>query len=99
MGALITKIAESRQLKTQDVKGVLDDAYSFAYAALQKGRRINVGPMELKLKHKPARNTGMPEKSAKVAAKPASKLGQRSPKRMFKKTLNDPESTLPDYTL
>ena len=56
LGALITKIAEPRQLKTQDVKGVLDDLVAFAYAAVKKNREVLIpGFAPLKLKHKPAR--------------------------------------------
>ena len=66
------RIAESTQLKTEDVDAVLHHAWAFAYTAVKKNKGVRIPCFEpLKLKHKPTRKEGTNVKDVKVAAKPA----------------------------
>ena len=50
-GGLLTKIAKSTRLKTEDVKGVLADLHKYAVAELSKGRTVEIPQLTpLKLK-------------------------------------------------
>merc|ERR1712078_964488 len=72
-GVLTKKIAESTQLKTKDVKGVLAALRTIACAEVKKTEKFVIPQLTLKLKHKPARKAGKKMtfgKEVKVAAKP-----------------------------
>ena len=51
-GGLLTKIAKSTQLKTEDVKGVLAAAHDIAIAEVKEGREVVI-PQLTALKLKP----------------------------------------------
>ena len=58
-GVLTKKIAESTQLKTKDVKGVLAALRTIACAEVKKTEKFVIPQLTtLKLKHKPARKAG-----------------------------------------
>merc|ERR1712139_229610 len=85
-GVLTKKIAESTQLKTKDVKGVLAALQTIACAEVKKTEKFVI-PQLTKLKHKPARKAGkkmMFGKEVKVAAKPASKVVKAFPAKALK---------------
>ena len=75
LGGVIMKIAKSRQLKTTDVKGVLDDIWAHAYADVKKNREVAVpGFMPLKLKPQPARKASTMVMSARTLNDPSHTL-------------------------
>merc|ERR1712124_164928 len=90
-GVLTKKIAESTQLKTKDVKGVLAALQSIACAEVKKTEKFVIPQLTtLKLKHKPARKAGkkmMFGKEVKVAAKPASKVVKAFPAKALKDSI------------
>merc|ERR1712017_60909 len=58
-GVLTKKIAESTQLRTKDVKGVLAALQTIACAEVKKTEKFVIPQLTtLKLKHKPARKAG-----------------------------------------
>merc|ERR1711988_993812 len=90
-GDLTKKIAESTQLKTKDVKGVLAALQAIACAEVKKTEKFVIPQLAtLKLKHKPARKAGkkmMFGKEVKVAAKPASKVVKAFPAKALKDSI------------
>merc|ERR1711939_199693 len=90
-GVLTKKIAESTQLKTKDVKGVLAALRTIACAEVKKTEKFVIPQLTtLKLKHKPARKAGkkmMFGKEVKVAAKPASKVVKAFPAKALKDSI------------
>ena len=89
-GALMKKIAESTQLKTQDVKAVLRAAWAIAYAEANQNTEVRTpGFQPLKLKHKPTRKAG----PKVMKHKPARKV---DPNEIFMKALNTPVNTQPE---
>merc|ERR1712178_72867 len=90
-GVLTKKIAESTQLKTKDVKGVLAALQTIAWAEVKKTEKFVIPQLTtLKLKHKPARKAGkkmMFGKEVKVAAKPASKVVKAFPAKALKDSI------------
>merc|ERR1712006_46934 len=90
-GVLTKKIAESTQLKTKDVKGVLAALQTIACAEVTKTEKFVIPQLTtLKLKHKPARKAGkkmMFGKEVKVAAKPASKVVKAFPAKALKDSI------------
>merc|ERR1712023_301527 len=90
-GDLTKKIAESTQLKTKDVKGVLAALQAIACAEVKKTEKFVIPQLTtLKLKHKPARKAGkkmMFGKEVKVAAKPASKVVKAFPAKALKDSI------------
>merc|ERR1712118_397623 len=90
-GDLTKKIAESTQLKTKDVKGVLAALRTIACAEVKKIEKFVIPQLTtLKLKHKPARKAGkkmMFWKEVKVAAKPASKVVKAFPAKALKDSI------------
>ena len=42
LGGLIKKIAKTRQLKTEDVQGVIADLHAYAIAEVKKGRKVYI---------------------------------------------------------
>ena len=42
LGGRIKKIAKTRQLKTEDVQGVLADLHAYAIAEVKKGRKADI---------------------------------------------------------
>merc|ERR1712039_470807 len=90
-GVLTKKIAESTQLKTKDVKGVLAALRTIATAEVKKTEKFVIPQLTtLKLKHKPARKAGkkmMFGKEVKVAAKPASKVVKAFPAKALKDSI------------
>merc|ERR1712224_754292 len=97
-GELTKKIAETTQLKTKDVKGVFAALQTIACAEVKKSEKFVIPQLTtLKLKHKPARKAGkkmMFGKEVKVAAKPASKVGRPSPRRLSRTRSESPEAGL-----
>merc|ERR1719247_59181 len=75
---LTKAIAQKTGLQTKDVKGVLGELQSIAYAEVKKTEKFVIPQLVmLKLKHKPATKAGkrlMFGKEVKVAAKPAKKV-------------------------
>merc|ERR1711937_614803 len=90
-GVLTKKIAESTQLKTKDVKGVLAALRTIACAEVRKTEKFVIPQLTtLKLKHEPARKAGtkvMFGKEVKVAAKPASKVVKAFPAKALKDSI------------
>ncbi len=100
LGGMIARIAESTELKATDVERVFFALWTNAYAEVKKGRSVVIGPMELKLKHKPARKAGkniMFGKEVLVAKQ--HKRARKAGTKVFAKALNSPADTLPDDTL
>merc|ERR1712118_567422 len=90
-GELTKKIAETTQLKTKDVNGVLAALQTIACAEVKKTEKFVIPQLTtLKLKHKPARKAGkkmMFGKEVKVAAKPASKVVKAFPAKALKDSI------------
>merc|ERR1711904_433393 len=90
-GVLTKKIAESTQLKTKDVKGVLAALQTIACAEVKKTEKFVIPQLTtLKLEHNPARKAGkkmMFGKEVKVAAKPASKVVKAFPAKALKDSI------------